>query len=80
MAATIKYMNGVQVSSLTTYSPYEGYRIAFNGTKGRMDAWIQESNATSDANYDQIVLTRTSGEESIFRSRKDRATAAGIGY
>ena len=37
MAATIKYKNGVQVSSLTAYSPYEGYRIA-NGTKGRMDA------------------------------------------
>src|SRR5690554_2131748 len=62
MAATIKYMNGVQVSySLTTYSPYEGYRIAFNGTKGRMDAWIQESNATTDANYDQIVLYKNFG-------------------
>ena len=37
MAATIKYKNGVQVAySLTTYSPYEGYRIAFNGTK---DVW-----------------------------------------
>lgn len=35
MAAQLKYVNGVQVSySLTTYSPYEGYRIAFNGTKG----------------------------------------------
>lgn len=62
MAATIKYMNGVQVSySLTAYSPYEGYRIAFNGTKGRMDAWIQESNATTDANYDQIVLYKNFG-------------------
>ncbi len=57
MAATIKYMNGVQVSySLTAYSPYEGYRIAFNGTKGRMEAWIQESNPTSDVNYDEIVV------------------------
>jgi len=57
MAATIKYKNGVQVAySLTTYSPYEGYRIAFNGTKGRMDAWIQESRAISDRNYDEIVL------------------------
>ena len=57
MAATIKYKNGVQVAySLTTYSPYEGYRIAFNGTKGRMEAWIQESRPTSDANYDEIVL------------------------
>lgn len=57
MAATIKYKNGVQVAySLTTYSPYEGYRIAFNGTKGRIDAWIEESKPVSDKNYDEIVL------------------------
>ena len=57
MAATIKYKNGVQVAySLTTYSPYEGYRIAFNGTKGRIDAWIEESKPVSDRNYDEIVL------------------------
>ena len=43
MAATIRYANGVQVAySLTAYSPYEGYRVAFNGTNGRIDAWIQE--------------------------------------
>jgi predicted dehydrogenase len=57
MAATIKYANGVQVAySLTAYSPYEGYRIAFNGTKGRIDAWIQESKPVSDVNYDEIIL------------------------
>jgi len=40
MAVQIKYANNVFVSySLTTYSPYEGWRIAFNGTKGRIDAW-----------------------------------------
>lgn len=57
MAATIKYANGVQVAySLTTYSPYEGYRIAFNGTKGRIDAWIEESHPVSDRNYDEIIV------------------------
>ena len=57
MAATIQYANGVHVSySLTAYSPYEGYRIAFNGTKGRIDAWIQSSNPVQDVDYDEIIL------------------------
>mgnify|MGYP002420386178 FL=1 len=63
MAATIRYKNGVQVAySLTTYSPYEGYRIAFNGTKGRLEAWIQESRPTSDANFDELVLFKNFGK------------------
>lgn len=68
MAATIKYANGVQVSySLTTYSPYEGYRIAFNGTKGRIDAWIEESNPIEAKPYDEIVLTRNFGTREFIR-------------
>ena len=63
MAATIRYKNGVQVAySLTTYSPYEGYRIAFNGTKGRLEAWIQESRPTSDVNFDELVLFKNFGK------------------
>lgn len=68
MAATIKYANGVQVAySLTTYSPYEGYRIAFNGTKGRIDAWIEESNPIERKPYDEIVLTRNFGTREFIR-------------
>lgn len=40
MSAQVLYANGVVVNySLTTYSPYEGWRIAFNGKKGRMETW-----------------------------------------
>lgn len=40
MSAQIRYANGVTVNySLTTYSPYEGWRIAFNGFNGRLETW-----------------------------------------
>ncbi|MEM7658936.1 MAG: Gfo/Idh/MocA family oxidoreductase [Bacteroidota bacterium] len=41
MSAQIRYANDVVVNySLTTYSPYEGWRIAFNGMDGRIEAWL----------------------------------------
>jgi len=59
MCASIKYANDVEVSySLTTYSPYEGYRIAFNGTQGRLEAWIKESNPPEQLDYDEIMITK----------------------
>lgn len=40
MSAQIKYANDTVVNySLTTYSPYEGWKIAFNGENGRIEAW-----------------------------------------
>lgn len=41
MSAQVKYKNNVVLNySLTTYSPFEGWRVAFNGTKGRIEAWL----------------------------------------
>jgi predicted dehydrogenase len=66
MAVQIKYKNEVQVSySLTTYSPYEGYRIAFNGTKGRLEAWIKEEQPWDEKDEDEIHLTKNFGEREI---------------
>ncbi|MBN7803128.1 Gfo/Idh/MocA family oxidoreductase [Algoriphagus aestuariicola] len=66
MAVQIRYKNKVQVSySLTTYSPYEGYRIAFNGTKGRLEAWIKESQPWEEKDADEIHLTKNFGEREI---------------
>lgn len=40
MSAQVKYANNTVLNySLTTYSPYEGWRVALNGTKGRIEAW-----------------------------------------
>ncbi|MDX2194900.1 MAG: Gfo/Idh/MocA family oxidoreductase [Cytophagales bacterium] len=39
MSVQVKYANGVLLNySLTTYSPYEGWRLAFNGKEGRLDS------------------------------------------
>lgn len=68
MGASIKYANGVQVSySLTAYSPYEGYRIAFNGMNGRIEAWIQESNPPVKLDYDEIMVTKNSKKPEFIR-------------
>jgi predicted dehydrogenase len=68
MAAQIRYMNGVQVSySCTTYSPYEGYRIAFNGTKGRMEAWIKERQPWQAEDYDEIRVTDNFGDTELIQ-------------
>ena len=68
MAVQIKYANDVQVSySLTTYSPYEGYRIAFNGTEGRIDAWIKERQPWEVEPYDEIRVTKNFGKTELIQ-------------
>lgn len=68
MAVQVRYANQVQLSySLTTYSPYEGYRIAFNGTKGRLEAWIQESQPWKADNFDELRLTKNFGQSTLIR-------------
>lgn len=78
MAVQIKYANKVQVSySLTTYSPYEGYRIAFNGTKGRIDTWIKESQPWQEEDFDEIQITTNFGKREIIRIPNNEAGHGG---
>ena len=43
MAATVRYANGALMSySLNAFMPYEGYRLAVNGDRGRLEADLLE--------------------------------------
>lgn len=44
MAVMVRYSTGASMSyHLTAYSPWEGYRVMFNGTGGRLELEVEES-------------------------------------
>jgi predicted dehydrogenase len=54
MSALVTYKSGAVMSyHLTAYSPWEGYRIAFNGTKGRIEVEVVEKSYVSGSEKDQ---------------------------
>ncbi|MEV5843585.1 Gfo/Idh/MocA family oxidoreductase [Streptomyces sp. NPDC051985] len=47
MAVLVRYTSGATLTyHLTAYSPWEGYRIAFNGSEGRLELLVEESTWT----------------------------------
>ncbi|MEL7118129.1 MAG: Gfo/Idh/MocA family oxidoreductase [Bacteroidota bacterium] len=65
MSAQIKYANGVIVNySLTTYSPFEGWRTAFNGTDGRIEGWQDIPYQSDEVGVDQADLHKAEMDQS----------------
>lgn len=59
MSAAILFENGVQASySLNAAMPIEGYHLAFNGTKGRIEVRQFEDQPWVEPPADQILLIR----------------------
>ncbi len=53
MSLLVHYGNDVRMSyHLTAYSPWEGYRIAFNGTAGRLESEVHEKSYVSGDGQD----------------------------
>ncbi len=51
MNVLVRYKTGAQMSyTLTAYSPWEGFRVAFNGTKGRIELEEFEKSYVSAGN------------------------------
>ncbi|HYH32015.1 MAG TPA: Gfo/Idh/MocA family oxidoreductase [Pseudonocardia sp.] len=45
MAVSVRYRSGATMSyHLTAYSPWEGYRVAFNGSAGRLELDVMENS------------------------------------
>lgn len=50
MAVLVRYSTGATMTyHLTAYSPWEGYRIAFNGSRGRLELEVVENDHVSPA-------------------------------
>jgi predicted dehydrogenase len=63
MSAIIKYSNGAQMSySLNAAMPFEGYRLAFNGEKGRLEMRDYERQPWPVEEESEIYLTRSFGK------------------
>jgi predicted dehydrogenase len=63
MNAVVKYSNGVNMSySVNTYMPVEGYRLAFNGTKGRLEVRDHERQAWEPGEETEMFVMRNFGE------------------
>ncbi|HEY0461224.1 MAG TPA: Gfo/Idh/MocA family oxidoreductase [Pyrinomonadaceae bacterium] len=59
MSAIVRYSNGAQMSySLDASMPIEGYRIAFNGTKGRLEVRDYERQPWTEELQSEIYLMK----------------------
>lgn len=58
----VRYASGAIMSyHLTAYSPWEGYRVAFNGTEGRLEFEVVESPYVSGADDDHNTIRNIKG-------------------
>lgn len=67
MSAQVRYVDNTILNySLTTYSPFEGWRVAFNGTQGRIEASqdipYQSINTVNEAEKHAMEMAQTNKE------------------
>jgi predicted dehydrogenase len=63
MSAVVRYSNNVQMNySLNAYLPIEGYRLSFDGEKGRLEIRDYERQPWEVADETEIYLTKSFGK------------------
>jgi len=74
MAVLVRYASGATMTyHLTAYSPWEGYRVMFNGTKGRLELDVEERSYVSGSRHDPNKPDPNDEEEQASRPPIDRA-------
>jgi predicted dehydrogenase len=69
MSATVRYSNDALMSySLNTFMPIEGYHLAFNGTKGRLEVRDYERQPWQVAEESEMYLIRN------FSGKREKVT------
>src|SRR5258705_1377624 len=75
MAAVVKYSNRTQMSySLNAFMPFEGYRIAFNGEKGRLEVRDYERQPWQVDKESEAYLTKSFGQRQKIEMPADVGT------
>ena len=63
MSAVVKYSNGAHMNySLNAFMPFEGYRLAFNGEKGRLEIRDYERQPWTVEVETEVYLTKSFGK------------------
>ena len=83
MNVLVQYASGAQLSySLNTYSPWEGFRVSFTGTKGRMELEVKEAvyvNAGGDSKNEGVVNSKRITVYPLFGKHYDVEIPEGTG-
>lgn len=71
MSVLVKYNKGTLLNySLTAFSPYEGWKIAFNGTEGRLEAEEYQSGHKANEPVNHIRIFNRKGEAATYNVPK----------
>jgi len=63
MSIFVKYSNGVKMNySLNAFMPFEGFRLGFNGTKGRLEVRDYERQPWKPEEGNEMYLTKNFGQ------------------
>lgn len=83
MSALVKYSNGATMNySLNAFMPFEGYRLAFNGEKGRLEVRDYERQPWNleGAEETEIYLTKNFGQRQQIKIEKIEGGHGGGDY